>query len=112
MVVVKDSQRLPRNDNSGESLAPHPDLEWREVVKGSKPGDRFVRIGTHQGFRRVRSGYIVSHPGTGETQGSVGRALRGTKRILIGRPISTELEALERLTKIKALAVYSSDALS
>jgi hypothetical protein len=31
----------------------HPDLEWRQTVRGAKPGDRFVRIATHRGFTRV-----------------------------------------------------------
>ena len=34
------------------------------------------------------------------------------KRFLIGKPIPTDREAFERLTKFKALAVLSSDALS
>src|SRR5436309_1891996 len=28
------------------SLVSHPDLEWRETLKGAKPGDRFVRVAT------------------------------------------------------------------
>src|SRR5207244_11590633 len=43
---------------------------------------------------------------------SMGRVERGVRRTLIGRPIPTEREIHERLTKVKALAVYSSDVLS
>ena len=39
-------------------------------------------------------------------------ALRGIRTFLIGRPISTEHEEHERLSKAKALAVFSSDNIS
>ncbi|MBI2887698.1 MAG: APC family permease [Chloroflexi bacterium] len=90
----------------------HPDLEWRETVKGVKPGDRFVRIATHRGFRRVRPGYLVTRPGTGEPTTRLGRVFQALKRALIGSPIATEREIHERLSKTKALAVFSSDCLS
>ena len=48
----------------GETIS-HPDLEFKETVKGSRPGDRYVRIATHKGFKRVRHGYLVPRPGTG-----------------------------------------------
>ena len=38
--------------------------------------------------------------------------LRALRTVLIGRPISTEHEEHERLTKVKALAVFSSDNIS
>src|SRR6185503_2675138 len=41
-----------------------------------------------------------------------GRGFNQVKRALIGSPISTEQSIHERLTKVKALAVLSSDALS
>lgn len=100
------------NSNGTSSLVSHPDLEWQEVVQGSKPGDRYVRIGTHHDFKRIRPGYMIPHPDADEPQSVAGRALRRVKRVLIGRPISNALESHERLTKLKALAVYSSDALS
>ena len=39
-------------------------------------------------------------------------ALRGLRTFLIGRPISSEREEHERLTKTKALAIFSSDNIS
>jgi amino acid transporter len=42
----------------------------------------------------------------------LGRALQWVHRLVIGTPIATAHEATERLTKAKALAVFSSDALS
>ncbi len=90
----------------------HPDLEWRETVQGRRPGDRYVRVATHKGFTRVRRGYLVPRPGTGEPTTGLGRALNRLKHVVLGSPIPTARESHERLTKIKALAVFSSDALS
>ncbi len=90
----------------------HPDLEWRETIQGRRPGDRFVRVATHKGFTRIRRGYIVSRPGTGEPTSGLGRVLNVCKHVLLGTPIPTAREAHERLNKIRALAVFSSDALS
>src|ERR1700737_4801433 len=100
----------PRTGN-GISTS-HPDLEWRETVQGRRPGDRFVRVATHKGFTRIRRGYIVPRPGTGEPTTGLGHALNVFKHILLGNPIPTAREAHERLNKVRALAVFSSDALS
>src|SRR5436305_14048954 len=90
----------------------HPDLEWRETVQGRRPGDRFVRVATHKGFTRVRRNYLVPRPGTGQPTSAFGRALQRGKHALLGSPIPTAREVHERLTRVKALAVFSSDALS
>ncbi|MDP9366321.1 MAG: APC family permease [Chloroflexota bacterium] len=45
-------------------------------------------------------------------RGGAGRAFGRAKRVLIGAPLSNAAAAHERLTKTKALAVLSSDALS
>jgi len=71
-----------------------------------------VRIATHTGFKRVRPGYLVPRPRLTEPAQPLGRALQLLKRLFIGAPIPTALEGDERLTKVKALAVFSSDALS
>jgi amino acid transporter len=90
----------------------HPDLEWRETIQGRRPGDRFVRVATHRGFTRVRRGYLVPRPGTGDPTGRIGHALHVFRRAVLGTPIPTSLESHERLNKLRALAVFSSDALS
>src|SRR5437660_12625270 len=106
-------RRSPRRlDRTGGATVSHPDLEWRETVQGRRPGDRFVRVATHKGFTRPRRNYLVPRPGTGEPESRLGRALQGFKHLLIGSPIPTAREAHERLTKVKGLAVFSSDALS
>jgi amino acid transporter len=111
---MADSEpRGPRRpERSGAMTVSHPDLEWRETVQGRRPGDRFVRVATHKGFTRVRRGYLVPRPGTGEPKTGVGRTLSRLKHVVLGSPIPTARESHERLTKVKALAVFSSDALS
>src|ERR1051326_5161574 len=101
-----------RSDGRGAQTVYHPDLEWRQTVRGSKPGDRFVRIATHRGFTRIGKNYLVPRPGTGEPGTRFGKVLARIKRLLLGNPIPTANEAHERLNKIRALAVFSSDALS
>ena len=43
---------------------------------------------------------------------ALGKSLLRAKRVLIGRPLATEEEIGERLAKKKALAIFSSDAIS
>src|SRR5262245_38448142 len=95
------------------SLTPStPELEWREVVRGPRPGDVHVRIGTHRGFKRQPGGFLAPRPEALEPQGGVGRLLHQIRRTVVGPPIATAHEVHERLSKVKALAVFSSDALS
>ncbi|HEY1292135.1 MAG TPA: hypothetical protein VGJ60_03495 [Chloroflexota bacterium] len=107
-----DLRTVPRREPSGGMTVSHPDLEWRETIRGAKPGDRFVRIATHKGFTRIRRGYLVPRPGTGEPTTGVGRGVQRLKHLVLGTPIPTAREAHERLNKVRALAVFSSDALS
>ena len=90
----------------------HPDLVWHEDVVGHRPGDRAVRIARHRSFRRASAGTIEAREDAIAPPSGIARAAWRAKRVLIGRPIPTAQEAHERLTKVKALAVLSSDALS
>ena len=47
-----------------------------------------------------------------QPQSRVGRAYGRVRRVLLGRRLTTAEQAHERLTKVKALAVLSSDAIS
>jgi amino acid transporter len=83
-------------------------------LKGQRPGDRYIRltrptIAPTQLWegRELHVKVDTSTPST-----SFGRAFQRLKRILIGKPIPTAHSVHERLTKVKALAIYSLDALS
>src|ERR1051326_6935889 len=85
-------------------------LEWREVHQGIRPGDQFVRVARHKAFRKLGTGRYEIR-GEPKLSGLVGLCTRA-KRPIIGEPLATAAAGHERLTKLKALAVLSSDALS
>jgi amino acid transporter len=63
-------------------------------------------------FQRAAPGYLVATEDALEARSGAGRVFGRVKRTLIGAPLTTAAAAHERLTKLKALAVLSSDALS
>jgi amino acid transporter len=96
-----------------ESSAPTPiQGEPKDTRHGAKPGDVYVRLPRHKGFRRVAPGrYEVRSDAIAPRRG-LPWFLSRLKRLLIGEPIATAQASHERLSKVKALAVLSSDALS
>ena len=90
------------------------DLVGRQQIQGKHVGDRYVRVIRQHSddFERAGPGYLVATEEAMEARGSVGRTVRRIKRRVIGQPLTTSAAAHERLTKTKALAVLSSDALS
>ena len=99
-------------DSASSSSRRRPDLEWHEVVPGQKPGDSLVRIARHRSSRRSGPGFVVVRPETSGPQHGVGGLLTHIKHILIGAPLATAAAPHERLNKTRALAVFSSDAVS
>ncbi len=99
-------------DPSPTRIDPH--LEVREHKKGIRPGDAYVRIVRpfETEFERGENGHLVATSETLLSPPGFRRVLAGARSFLIGRPISSEREEHERLTKLKALAVFSSDNIS
>jgi len=91
-----------------------PDFELRELKQGQRPGSRYVRTMTVQpkGFRRIGPGVLEATEEAHAPRDALSRVSSSTRRILFGQPLATAAQAHERLTKVKALAVFSSDALS
>src|SRR2546423_4225383 len=81
-----------------------------EPVRRVRPGDAVVRVTRPKftGFARRGAGRLEASLTLEEPRGAWGKLWR----VLVGAPIHSELEIHERLTKKKALAVFSSDALS
>lgn len=102
--------RAPRRDEPKVQ----GDLVGKQGMQGRLPGDRYVRVHRVQtaDFERTGPGHLVATEEALEARGSAGRAFGKVKRAVIGAPLSTAQAAHERLTKTKALAVLSSDALS
>ncbi len=85
-----------------------------EERPGSMPGNVHIRVTLprHQPFHRIKEGVLEATEAAEVPSGSLARTMYWLKRGLIGIPISTMQAEGERLTKFKALAVLSSDAIS
>ena len=90
------------------------DLYWREVRRGILPGERYVRIVRPQvgKLKRVEPGHLMATERTLVGRSWVERSLARVRRFLFGRPLTTADLPHERLSKVKALAVFASDAVS
>jgi amino acid transporter len=118
----QDSQSL-KSGNDGDAKRHNPDLideedparlVRTEVRKGSFPGNERVRVvlPSHKAFRRVGTGMLEATAVTQVPRKGMGRVVSNVKRVLIGAPLASAQAEHERLTKFKALAVLSSDAIS
>jgi amino acid transporter len=83
-------------------------------LPGRKPGDRRVRVERRHApyFRYAAPGQLVAKEAASRPTTEIGRQLARTRRVLFGRPLSIHEEIGERLSKKKALAIFSSDAIS
>jgi len=89
-------------------------LEVRERRRGQRPGDAYVRIVRpfeHE-FEHGEEGRLIASERANAPTTPFGRLVQGVRGFLFGRPISSEHEEHERLSKVKALAVFSSDNIS
>src|SRR5438309_3349307 len=101
----------PPPEEPRQSRRPAPiDRRVIEQVRRAHPGDAVVRVTRpkYVGFSRRGAGHIEASAMIEEPKSLWGRIWR----LLVGAPIHSELEINERLPKKKALAVFSSDALS
>jgi amino acid transporter len=85
----------------------------RRPLKGTKPGDRRVRVDRPhaQYFRYAAPDVLVAKPKAYEERGAAAIVAR-VKHFFLGRPLASDEEIGERLSKRKALAIFSSDAIS
>jgi amino acid transporter len=102
--------RLPRQRDGAATPGP----ELYETVRGRKPGSRFLRLPRigEQKLRRVGEGefevtQVGSRPAT-----ALGRVWADIRHVLVGQPLASSQLSYERLSKVKALAIFSSDNLS
>jgi amino acid transporter len=86
----------------------------RKPLRGRKVGDRRVRVERpHSAYFRYGGDYqLVAKPSASLPRTGAGRALARARAFLFGRPLSIHEEMEERLPKKKALAIFSSDAIS
>ncbi len=112
--VAADKSVESSEENKPRTSDIAADLTMTEVKQGGRPGDVYVRMGhlRNRLFRKVGPGRFVATPESDRPQSVVEKSYRAVKRVLIGRPLETSEEVHQRLTKIKALAVFGSDAIS
>ena len=86
----------------------------RRPLHGRKPGDRRVRVERpHSPVLPLHGpGQLVAKPAANVELTPAGEPSRASAAVMFGRPLSTEEEIGERLSKKKALAIFSSDAIS
>jgi amino acid transporter len=105
------------SDGANEAQPPRgsridPQLAGRRLERGQRPGDAVVRVNRNASFRRRASGVLVATEQAHASPHKLPRMIERVKRVLIGEPLANQEAQRERLTKVKALAVLSSDALS
>jgi amino acid transporter len=103
--------RVPRARTANGAFI-DPDLETQET-RGRR-GEQYVRVvrSKTQGFERVAPGWLQATARATAPTSGFARMRAKIRTVILGVPLASEQQAHERLTKIKALAVLSSDALS
>jgi amino acid transporter len=83
-------------------------------LKGRKLGDRRVRIERPHAayFRYTPEGTLVAKESASVPRTQAGRVFARIRAVLFGRPLSIHEEITQRLSKVKALAIFSSDPIS
>jgi len=103
---------IPRQERGGPDR-PEQDIELREVRYGQASRGPYLRVVPRQRrFTRVGPGYLEATRLASIPADTFGRYLAGLKQVIIGSPFATSQAIHERLTKVKALPIFSSDALS
>jgi len=86
----------------------------RRPIHGRKIGDRRLRVERPHSpyFRWTGPGQLTAKEAASRPTTKAGRWFAAVKGLFLGRPLSSEAEIGERLSKKKALAIFSSDAIS
>jgi amino acid transporter len=86
----------------------------RRSLQGRKPGDKRVRVERPHApyFRYTGKGTLTAKEAASAPTTPVGKAFASLRGLFFGRPLASEDELGERLSKTKALAIFSSDAIS
>lgn len=105
---------VPRQARAtGDAPRPDADIELREVRYGSTSRMPYLRVVPRQRmFTKLAPGEFAATELASRPRDIVGRYVADIKRVLIGSPFATSQAIHQRLTNVKALAIFSSDALS
>jgi len=86
----------------------------RRPLQGRKVADRRIRVERHHApyFRYAGAGQLIAREAASRPRSGSELVLARLRGFFFGRPLSNEEEIEERLSKKKALAIFSSDAIS
>lgn len=102
---------VPRQER-GRS-ASQTDVELRELRWGKTSRGAYLRVvPSKQRFKRSGTGRITATMAGSRPVTPTERVMAAVKRVLLGNPFASSQLVHERLNKVKALAIFSSDALS
>ncbi|GAC1329524.1 MAG: APC family permease [Candidatus Dormibacteria bacterium] len=102
----------PLPDSPQNLLEPSLHSYYDEEDMGGAGVLRFYRDATEAPLRRLDDATLRASIHGSRARLGMGKRVADLRSVLLGQPISTARQAHERLTKVKALAVLSSDALS
>jgi amino acid transporter len=109
---LSEERAQPGGDGNPPATQP-TELVWDALTASQRPAGGTVRIARHRlAGRRLGRGLVVLHPDVTGPKEGVSHAFFQMKHLLIGSPLATAAVNSERLNKIRALAIFSSDALS
>jgi amino acid transporter len=100
------------SEKDEKALRLNPELTRVEIKHGTRLGDVFARVRVPRTFRRVGPGHFVATTAADMPHSKAERSFRVIKRFFIGRPLLTSEESRERLSVLKGLAIFGSDAIS
>jgi amino acid transporter len=91
-----------------------PDVELYEEDEDTGGGTGLVRVArsAEASLERQQQGYLRATARAQRAQTGLGRVVGDLRGIVLGEPLASARASHERLSKVKALAVLSSDALS
>lgn len=109
-LVVVEPRALPPEQSTAHAVrAPG------ELMHGRESKSQYIRVMTTEprdGFRRRSGGVLEATQEASRPRSGVAALAGQVKGVLVGAPLSSTRLAHERLSKLKALAVFSSDAVS
>jgi amino acid transporter len=86
----------------------------RRSLQGRKPGDKRVRVERPHApyFRYTGPGQLTAKEAASIPTTPGAKMVHKIRGVVLGRPLASEDESGERLSKVKALAIFSSDPIS
>ena len=104
---------IPRHGRTGQEGHSLADVELREVRYGATTRGPYLRVIPRQRrFIKASPGHLEATQLASRPSGRAGRAVASAKGVVLGNPFATSRLISERLTKVRALGVFSSDPLS